>query len=74
VSVSRQTHRACTRAERAEERFMSHHMTRFGTRKRARTENQLRTAILDSMTHELRTFLTSIRASHQFAFATLTAQ
>jgi len=42
---------------------MSHHMTQFDTRKGARVENQLRTAMLDSVTHELRTPLTSIKAS-----------
>jgi two-component system sensor histidine kinase KdpD len=42
---------------------MSHHMTQFDTRKGARLENQLRTAMLDSVTHELRTPLTSIKAS-----------
>lgn len=42
---------------------MSHHLTRFDTRKGAREENQLRTAILESVTHELRTPLTSIKAS-----------
>jgi two-component system, OmpR family, sensor histidine kinase KdpD len=42
---------------------MSHHMTQFDIRKEARAENQLRTAMLDSVTHELRTPLTSIKAS-----------
>lgn len=42
---------------------MSHHMTRFDSRRGARAENQLRTAMLDSVTHELRTPLTSIKAS-----------
>ena len=42
---------------------MSHHMTRFDSRGGARAENQLRTAMLDSVTHELRTPLTSIKAS-----------
>ena len=42
---------------------MSHHMTRFDSRRGARAENQLRTAMLDTVTHELRTALTSIKAS-----------
>jgi K+-sensing histidine kinase KdpD len=39
---------------------MSHHMTQFDPGKEAREANQLRTAMLDSVTHELRTPLTSI--------------
>jgi two-component system sensor histidine kinase KdpD len=42
---------------------MSGHLTQFDPGKDARKGNQLRTAILDSLTHELRTPLTSIKAS-----------
>jgi two-component system sensor histidine kinase KdpD len=42
---------------------MSDQLTQFDRAKDARDSNQLRTAIVDSVTHELRTPLTSIKAS-----------
>jgi two-component system sensor histidine kinase KdpD len=42
---------------------MSNELTQFDSGKEARESNQLRTAIVDSVTHELRTPLTSIKPS-----------
>src|SRR5580692_11452146 len=42
---------------------MSNHMAPFDPGKEAREDNLLRTAIVDSVTHEVRTPLTSIKAS-----------
>ena len=42
---------------------MSNHLTQCDSEKEVQEGNQLRTAIMDSVTHELRTPLTSIKAS-----------